>query len=430
MKIIKNVDYKTIKQLVKRPSLDKPTLSNTIESIYQSVINDGDDALRYFSKHFDKIELNELVVKENEIDEAYHILSMDLKEAIHIAKTNIEKFHQAQLQKNMEITTMEGVTCRQVMKPIQKVGLYIPGGTAPLFSTLLMLAIPAKIAGCKEIVVCSPPSYNGGVHPTILAVAKICGIAKIIKLGGAQAIAAMAVGTDSVPKVDKIFGPGNQYVTAAKEYAVNFNTAFDMPSGPSEVLIFADQTCIPSFVASDLLSQAEHGADSQAICITSSFELAEAISSQVEIQVRDLERKEVALQALNNSFILVDNSINHSFEFINEYAPEHLIIASDKYEKYIDFIENAGSVFLGNYTPEAAGDYASGTNHALPTSAWAKSYSSVSVDSFMKKISFQHINPQGIVNLGDTIMRMAEAENLSAHAKAVEIRLKTINNSL
>jgi histidinol dehydrogenase len=430
MRIINNADCKTLKQLVKRPSLDKPTLINTIESIYQSVINDGDDALRYFSKHFDKIELNELVVKESEIEEAFLSLSMDLKEAILIAKTNIEIFHKAQCMQDIEIATMQGVTCRQVRKPIQKVGLYIPGGTAPLFSTLLMLALPAKIAGCKEIVVCSPPSYNGGVHPTILAVAKICGIDKIIKIGGAQAVAAMAVGTNTVPKVDKIFGPGNQYVTAAKEYAVNFNTAFDMPSGPSEVLIFADHTCIPAFVASDLLSQAEHGIDSQAICVTCSFELAEAISNQVDVLVKDLERKEVALQALNNSFILVDDSINRSFEFINEYAPEHLIIASNEYEKYIDLIENAGSVFLGNFTPEAAGDYASGTNHALPTSAWAKSYSGVCVDSFMKKISMQHIDLQGIANLGDAIIKMAEAENLSAHAKAVEIRLKTVNSGI
>jgi histidinol dehydrogenase len=330
------------------------------------------------------------------------------------------------MPKDVEVETMKGVHCYQKAKAIERIGIYIPGGTAPLFSTILMLAIPAQIAGVKEIVLCSPPTYHGGIHPTILATSKICGIDQVSQIGGAQAIAAMAVGTRSIPKVSKIFGPGNQYVTAAKENAQNYGVAIDMPAGPSEVLVYADETCVPAYVAADLLSQAEHGIDSQVVAVVSNQEIGDSINVAIIDQLDALPRKDIAIKALENSHIIIEPNVIKAFEYINAYGPEHFIIASDHAEELAELTVNAGSVFLGNLCPEAVGDYASGTNHTLPTYGWAKSYSGVNIDTFMRKITFQKLTTEGMASLGPIVVKMAEAEQLQGHANAVKIRLKDL----
>jgi histidinol dehydrogenase len=412
-----------VSTFVTRPQFERSQLYDVIINIYDEIQSKGDAGILDYNKKFDNFNSSVIKVGKQDLTDAYQSLSDELLNALKIAKANIEKFHTAQIREEININTMNGVQCMQRSVPIEKVGLYIPGGTAPLFSTILMLAIPAKIAGCKKIILCSPPNNEGGIHKTILAVAHLCGIEDVYNVGGAQAIAAMAIGTETVPKVDKLFGPGNQYVTAAKEYASQYGVAIDMPAGPSEVLVYADETGIPEFIASDLLSQAEHGVDSHAVAVVSSRKLAEEINLALAKQVELLPRKELALQTFKNSQILVCSEKHKAFDVINTYAPEHFIIASDHSSDYIPLIKNAGSVFLGNYTPESAGDYASGTNHTLPTHGWAKSYSGVNLDTFMKKITFQSITKEGIQSLGPTIVKMAEEEQLQAHANAVKVRL-------
>ncbi len=427
IKIYSNSDEKDYSNLLRRSQEDKVDLLDKVSKIYIDVAADGDNALYKYTKLFDKVEIQTMRIDGKELKEAHDKLDEDLKAAINIAKNNIEKFHYLQIKDGIKIVTMLGVVCKQKSVAIERVGLYIPGGSAPLFSTILMLAIPAKIAGCKEIVLCTPPS-NHGVDKTILAVAYMCGINEIYQVGGAQAIAAMALGTQTIKKVNKIFGPGNQYVNMAKEMAANYGVAMDLPAGPSELMVYADESCIAKFVASDLLSQAEHGPDSQVVAITTSDKIAEDIAAQVSLQLEDLPRKDIALAALKNSFIIVEQDINIAFDFINQYAPEHLIIASDQCENLVEKVINSGSIFLGNYSPEAAGDYASGTNHTLPTNGWAKSYSGLGVDAFLRKISVQKLTKEGILNLGNAIIRMAEAEHLTAHSNAVKIRLNHILN--
>lgn len=359
-----------------------------------------------------------------EIENAEKQVSDELKKAVQQAKENISKFHASQKQEIQKIETMKGVVCWRENRAVERVGIYIPGGTAPLFSTVLMLAVPANLAGCKEIILCSPPDKNGNINPAILYAANLCGVSEIFKTGGAQAVAAMTFGTESIPAVNKIFGPGNQFVVAAKEYAQRYGVAIDMPAGPSEVLVIADEQAVPEFCAADLLSQAEHGSDSQVVFITTDLKVFTETISAVEQQIRDLPRNELAAQALENSSFVLVNALEEALEFSNLYAPEHLILAIADFEKYISLIENAGSVFLGNYSCESAGDYASGTNHTLPTNGYAKNYSGVSLDSFVKKITFQHLSKEGLQNLGKTIELMAEAEGLFAHKNAVSIRLE------
>jgi histidinol dehydrogenase len=384
----------------------------------------GDKALKKFALEYDHVQIKTLLVSIEEIKKARETVGSELKEAIILAKENIEKFHEAQATPDLVMEVMEGVTCMRRSVPIQKVGLYIPGGTAPLFSTVLMLGIPANIAGCEEIVLCTPPDKDGNIHPAILYTADLIGIDKIVKAGGAQAVAALTYGTESVPKVDKIFGPGNQYVTAAKQLAVQKGVAIDMPAGPSEVLVYADETAIPSFVASDLLSQAEHGVDSQVILVASSEKVASRILKEVGEQVEKLSRKDIAKRALDNSVAVVMTNQQMAIELINDYAPEHLIICVENEDEVVRQIINAGSVFIGNFTPESAGDYASGTNHTLPTYGYARNYSGVSLDSFVKKITYQKLTEKGIQNLGPTIETLASNELLDAHKNAVSIRLK------
>lgn len=417
--------------LTKRPLFDKGDLDNTVQDVYDAIEEGGDDKLKSFTLQFDKVAISKIRVDNAILEEAYKQLPADLKKAIEGAKSNITKFHQAQLPQVIEVETMPGVICKQKAVGIERVGIYIPGGTAPLFSTILMLSIPAKIAGCKEIVLCSPPTFEGGIHPVILATAYMCGITEVMQVGGAQAIAAMAIGTQTIKKVSKIFGPGNQYVTAAKEKALTYGVAMDMPAGPSEVLVFADETCVPKFVAIDLLSQAEHGIDSQVVCVTTNVDLAEEIAQEIDLLISDLPRKEIASKALQNSCIIIDENLDSAFTFINNYAPEHLIIASDDAENLVERIINAGSVFLGNFCPESAGDYASGTNHTLPTYGWAKSYNGVNVDAYMRKITFQSVSKAALSDLGKLVIPMAEAEQLQAHANALKIRLDYLkeNNS-
>lgn len=412
------------KDLVKRPVLEQQEISGLISKIFAEVEKNGDKALIEFNKKFDKADTQSISVTEEEIENAEKQVSNELKQAIQQAKENISKFHASQKQEIQKVETVKGVFCWRENRAVEKVGIYIPGGTAPLFSTVLMLAVPANLAGCKEIVLCTPPDKNGNINPAILYAAKLCGVSEIFKTGGAQAVAAMTFGTDSIPAVNKIFGPGNQFVVAAKEYAQRYGVAIDMPAGPSEVLVIADEQAVPGFCAADLLSQAEHGSDSQVVFITTDLKVLEETVEAVGQQIKDLPRNEFAAQALeNSSFILVD-SLEEALEFSNLYAPEHLILAIADFEKYIPLIENAGSVFLGNYSCESAGDYASGTNHTLPTNAYAKNYSGVSLDSFVKKITFQHLSKEGLQNLGKTIELMAEAEGLFAHKNAVSIRMK------
>jgi histidinol dehydrogenase len=409
-------------ELIKRPAFDYTALENIVMPILQDVKANGDAAVKKYTAQFDKAVLDDLKVSQQEIHNAASQLDDDLKKAIRLAQENISKFHKAQIESLNKIETTPGVVCWRKPVAIQNVGLYIPGGTAVLFSTLLMLAIPAQIAGCSNIVVCTPAGGGGDVHPAVLFTASLLGINNIYKIGGVQAIGAMAFGSESVSKVDKIFGPGNQYVTAAKQMVNRQGIAIDMPAGPSEVAVYADETGIPAFVASDLLSQAEHGRDSQVLLIASSVSIVEAVKAQLYIQLNALPRKEIATAALEHSRFIVMDNVDAAFDLLNAYAAEHLIIASDNASILADKVINAGSVFLGNYSPESAGDYASGTNHTLPTNGYATAYSGVSVDSFVKKITFQQLSKEGIQNIGPAIEAMATAEGLEAHRNAVRIR--------
>lgn len=410
-------------KLLQRPSIDTASLEQTVNEVLLEVQKNGDSAIKKFTLKFDKVQVNQLLVNEGEFEEAEKTCGPELKAAIQLAKNNIEKFHNSQKEEIKYIETVSGVKCWRRSVGIEKVGLYIPGGSAPLFSTILMLGVPATLAGCKEIILCSPPNSEGKLNPAILYAAKLVGITKVFKVGGVQAIAAMAFGTESVPKVYKIFGPGNQYVTCAKQLVNKNGTAIDMPAGPSELAVVADETCVPAFVAADLLSQAEHGEDSQVILISTSEKIISEIKTEVYKQLDLLPRKIIAAKALENSKAFLVNSINEAIDLINDYAPEHLIIACKNDEELAIKIINAGSIFLGNYSCESAGDYASGTNHALPTNGYAKAYSGVSLDSFVKKITIQKITQQGINNIGVAIELMAEVEGLQAHKNAVTIRL-------
>ena len=414
--------------LSKRPVIEKGTLDNIVEAILNKVSINKDQALYLFTEQFDAVKLKQLNVTDIEIKLANNVVSKELKSAINIGRQNIEKFHAIQKEKKEIVESTRGVKCWRKSVGIEKVGLYIPGGSAPLFSTVLMLGIPAKLAGCKEVILCTPPDKKGEINPVILYTANLTGITKIFKVGGAQAIAAMAFGTETIPGVDKIFGPGNQFVTKAKELVQRSGVAIDMPAGPSEVLIIADETGKPEFIAADLLSQAEHGADSQVVLLSDNRLIIDQSIAEVEKQVEQLPRKNIASKALKNSMVILLNNIDECIEFSNMYAPEHLIIASEKASYYTDKIINAGSVFLGNYSCESAGDYASGTNHTLPTNGHAKSYSGVSLDSFIKKITFQELCKEGLKELGPAIEVMAEAEGLYGHKNAVTIRLKSISN--
>ena len=428
MILISNPDKFQWQEILKRPVMNTENLFDTVRSVIDRVKAEGDCAVLDYEKKFDKVVLTSLAVSEEEQQEAENLVSEDLKAAIRLAKQNIETFHAAQRFEGKKVQTRPGVTCWQKAVAIEKVGLYIPGGTAPLFSTVLMLAVPAKIAGCKEIVLCTPPGRDGKVHPAVLFAAKVAGVNRIFKAGGIQAIAAMAHGTESVPKVYKIFGPGNQYVTAAKQLVSLRDVAIDMPAGPSEVEVLADETANPVFVAADLLSQAEHGVDSQAILITTSVELQQAVKVEVERQLALLPRKEIAEKSLANSKLIVVDSMAEAIELTNAYAPEHLIIETEDYLSVAERIVNVGSVFLGSLTPESAGDYASGTNHTLPTNGYAKAYSGVSLDSFIRKITFQEIKPEGLNIIGPAIELMAANEQLDAHKNAVSVRLGQLEN--
>ena len=424
MQIIKYPDREDWQELLKRPSFDSLPLEETVKSILSEVKANGDEAVRKFTLQFDKAEINALRVSDTEIDEAGRSLSSELKDAIGTAKNNIEKFHAAQLKEIDFVETMRGVLCWRRSIPIEKIGLYIPGGSAPLFSTILMLAVPARLVGCKEIILCSPPNKEGKLNAAILFTAKLAGITKVFRIGGVQAIGAMSYGTRSVPKAYKIFGPGNQYVTCAKQLVQREGMAIDLPAGPSEVAVYADETANPSFVAADLLSQAEHGVDSQVVFITDYSLLIDSVIKEIDKQITELPRKNIALQALENSkCILVKNEME-AIDLLNEYAPEHLILSCSNADDLAQKITNAGSVFLGHYSPESVGDYASGTNHTLPTSGYAKSYSGVSVDSFVKKITFQKLSEEGLRNIANTVELMAEAEGLIGHKNAVTIRAK------
>ena len=428
IKLIKQPSKEDWQEIVKRPVLENSSLEKTVKKILDKVKDKGDKAVRKYTKDFDGVKLKKLIVSEREIKAAEGLLSQELKDAIQQAKSNIEKFHRSQIEEIKIVETMPGINCWRRSVGIEKVGIYIPGGSAPLFSTVLMLAIPAVIADCKEIILCTPPSKNGSINSAILYTANLCGITKIFKAGGVQAIAAMAYGTESIPKVFKIFGPGNQYVTAAKQLIQKDGIAIDMPAGPSEVLVIADETAVPEFVAADLLSQAEHGADSQVSLLTTSELIVEKVQQSIKEQLNELPRKEIAEKALANSKIVLLNSIDEAIDLSNLYAPEHLILSCNNAEELIEKIVSAGSVFIGNYSPESVGDYASGTNHTLPTNGYAAMYSGVSVDSFVKKVTFQQLTKEGLINIGKTVMQMAEAEGLDAHKNAVAVRLKNNNN--
>ncbi len=413
-----------IERLIKRPYNDSEDLDQLVNKVFSDIKNNGDEALKYYTYLFDKVKIDKINLK-NDFQNTTTTINLKLKKAIQLAKCNIEKFHRSQLQQINKVETSKGVICWREDRPIEKVGIYIPGGTAPLLSTVLMLAIPAKIAGCKEIILCSPPDINGEINPAILYAAQLIGVNSIFRVGGIQAIAALTFGTESIPRVDKIFGPGNQYVTAAKQKSLNYGLAIDMPAGPSEVLIIADETAKPEFVAADLLSQAEHGTDSQVILLSNNQEMISKSLEELENQIKNLPRKEIAKKALEKSQAILMSSISECIQLSNKYAPEHLILATKNTASYLKLIENAGSVFIGNYSCESAGDYASGTNHTLPTNGFARNYSGVSVESFMKKITFQEITKEGINNIGPAIEIMAEAEQLMAHKNAVTLRLKS-----
>ena len=413
-------------EILKRPTQTVDDIEATVTDIFKEVKEKGDTAVAKYTSIFDNVTLESTAVTDIEIEEAQELISTELKEAIQLAKGNIERFHTAQKTERVAITTTEGVDCWQEKRPIQKVGLYIPGGTAPLFSTILMLATPANIAGCKEIVLCTPPDKEGKVNPAILYTAKLSGVTKIFKVGGIQAIAAMTFGTETVPQVYKIFGPGNQFVTVAKQLATKHGVAIDMPAGPSELLVVADDAAQASFVASDLLSQAEHGVDSQVILVSTSKDLIDEVEKEVEEQMSTLSRKRIAEKAIDNSKLIYVKDDETALALIDEYGPEHFIVCTSNDDYYVDNIGNAGSVFIGNYTPESAGDYASGTNHTLPTNGYAKQYSGVNLDSFMKSMTFQKISKTGIKNIGRAIELMAEAEGLDAHKNAVTLRLNAL----
>lgn len=422
MKTIKFPNLADIKDLLKRPLFESETIKESVLSIINEVKLNGDKALIEFTKKYDGVELNKLQVSDDEIDNSEEEISLNLKTAIEVARKNIYKFHNSQMNTISKIEIEDGITCWRKDVPIQKVGLYIPGGSSPLFSTLLMLAIPAKIAGCEEIIICSPPQKNGNVAPAILFVAKLLGIKNVFKMGGAQAIAAMTFGTETIPKVDKIFGPGNQWVTVAKQIVNSFGVAIDMPAGPSEVLVIADDYANAKFVASDLLSQAEHGADSQVILISTSEILISKVEDEVDILTTQLSREVIIEQSLKNCIMILVNNLDEAIAISNIYAPEHLILAVDNPESLAEKVINAGSVFLGNYSPESAGDYATGTNHTLPTNGFASTYSGVSLDSFIKKITFQKLTKSGLSKIAFAVETMAEAEGLDAHKLAVTLR--------
>lgn len=401
-------------------------IEQTVNQIFDEIRTKGNSAVAKYTDLFDGIKLDNLLVTSQEIEDAKKEISSELKQAIQLARTNIEKFHSAQKTARVSVETTNGVSCWQEKKPIQKVGLYIPGGTAPLFSSILMLAIPAKLAGCEEIILCTPPDKKGNVNPAILYAAELCGVTQIFKIGGIQAIGAMTFGTEDVPQVYKIFGPGNQFVTVAKQLATKYQVAIDMPAGPSELLIFGDDSAKASYVASDLLSQAEHGTDSQVILVSTSELLLDEVSSELELQIEELPRKEIARKAIENSRLILVDSDDEALKLINEYGPEHFIVCAENESFFVEGIANAGSVFIGNYAPESAGDYASGTNHTLPTNGYAKQYSGVNLDSFMKTITFQKISEDGIREIGPSIELLAEAEGLQAHKNAVSLRLKDL----
>ena len=428
MKVIKYPSKEKWAEILRRPALNTESLFDTVRGIIDRVRTEGDKAVIEYEATFDKAELTSLAVTNEELEEGVALVSEELKAAISLAKQNIERFHAAQKFVGKKVETMPGVTCWQKAVGIEKVGLYIPGGTAPLFSTVLMLAVPAKIAGCKDIILCTPPDSKGKIHPAILFAARLAGVDRIFKAGGVQAIAAMAYGTESIPKVYKIFGPGNQYVTAAKQLVSLRDVAIDMPAGPSEVEVLADDSANPVFVAADLLSQAEHGVDSQAILITTSERLQAAVVEEVERQLAELPRREIAEKSLANSKLILVNDMDEAVELTNEYAPEHLIVETSDYMEVAERVVNAGSVFLGSFSPESAGDYASGTNHTLPTNGYAKAYSGVSLVSFIRKITFQEICSDGMKAIGPAIETMAANEQLDAHKNAVTVRLRNINH--
>ncbi|MEY4777991.1 MAG: histidinol dehydrogenase [Bacteroidota bacterium] len=426
MQIIRYPSKEDWAGITERPAIENGMLRKQVGKIIADVKKNGDRSLKRYSKKFDGVDLKQIAVGQHEIIAAENNVSASLKAAINVAVENIKRFHTQQVEEIKKIETMEGVQCWRRPTPMKRVGLYIPGGSAPLFSTVLMLGIPAQIAGCSEVVLCTPPSKDGSIHPAILYAAQKVGVTEIYRCGGAQAVAAMAYGTGSIKKVDKIFGPGNQYVTAAKQLVQMDGIAIDMPAGPSEVCVLADNTANPDFVAADLLSQAEHGPDSQVLLVANDESIIEKTIKSLHAQLGLLERKEIAAKALENSKAVLIKDMDDAMALVNEYAAEHLIIASEDAHRYGAMVINAGSVFLGNYTPESAGDYASGTNHTLPTNGYARGYSGVSVDSFVKKITFQQISKQGIQNIGKTIITMAEAEGLDAHANAVKIRLNQL----
>ncbi|MDO7171408.1 histidinol dehydrogenase [Mariniflexile sp. AS56] len=426
MQIINNPNKSDWSQVLKRPTQTVGDIEATVIQIFEDVRENGDTAINTYTSKFDGVSLASQLVTPEEIEKAIATVPEKLQKAIKTAKHNIEVFHSAQKTNKIHIETTKGVQCWQEKRPIQKVGLYIPGGTAPLFSTVLMLAVPAQIAGCKEIVLCSPPNKKGELAPEILFAAQLCGVTKIIKVGGIQAVAGLTFGTETIPQVYKIFGPGNQFVTVAKQLATKFGVAIDMPAGPSELLVVADEFANAAYIASDLLSQAEHGADSQVILVSTSTDLINKVSEEVEKQLEVLPRKAIAEKAIANSKLIYVENDDLALELINEYGPEHFIVCSKNEDFYVDHIENAGSVFIGDYTPESAGDYASGTNHTLPTNGFSKAYSGVNLDSFSKSMTFQKISKEGILNIGETIELMAEAEGLHAHKNAVSIRLKDL----
>ncbi|GAL64953.1 histidinol dehydrogenase [Algibacter lectus] len=426
MQIINNPNKIDWLEILKRPTQTVNDIEGTVTRVFQDVVARGDAAIKEYTVRFDGVDLESNIVSPEEIEAAVKTVAEPLKNAIKKAKQNIEVFHRAQQTSKVEVETTNGVSCWQEKRPIEKVGLYIPGGTAPLFSTVLMLAVPAQIAGCKEIVLCSPPNKKGELAPEILFAANLCGVTKIIKVGGIQAVAGLTFGTESIPQVYKIFGPGNQFVTVAKQLATKHGVAIDMPAGPSELLVVADKSANAAYIASDLLSQAEHGTDSQVILVSTSNDIIEKVSVEIEKQLEVLPRKAIAEKAIANSKLIYVENHEVALEMINEYGPEHFIICTEANEFYVDGIRNAGSVFIGDYTPESAGDYASGTNHTLPTNGFSKAYSGVNLDSFLKQMTFQKISKEGLLNIGETIELMAEAEGLQAHKNAVSIRLKDL----
>lgn len=426
MQIIFNPKKESWSEILKRPTQSFEDIEETVKGIFKEIQQKGDVAVQKYTSLFDGTSLDNILVSNEEIKEAVSLVSKELKEAIEVAKNNIYKFHEAQKTEKIEVITTNGVSCWLEKRPIQKVGLYIPGGSAPLFSTVLMLALPARIAGCEEIILCTPPNKEGKINPVILYAAMLCGVTKIFKVGGIQAIGALTFGTEAIPQVYKIFGPGNQFVTVAKQYATQFGVGIDMPAGPSELLVYADDSANAAFVASDLLSQAEHGKDSQVILVTTKKNILNDVEEEVYKQLKQLPRQEIAQVAINNSKLIFVENESIALDLINEYGPEHFIVCSKNEDFFINGIANAGSVFIGNNTPESAGDYASGTNHTLPTNGFAKTYSGVNVDSFMKAMTFQKITSEGIQNIGPSIELMAEAEGLQAHKDAVSLRLKAL----